>query len=184
MSPLASKTIETFDELGRFLDNLNYDLGQDAAVVVPRDGQLYFAFCTDPTARWYLETGWPEERIEEAVIGEGGEEYRPLSLEWIRALGPYTVLHKHDQLAGSTPQPAPLSETSALTEVLAKHQYRACDRSCTCDENWYDERPDRSQDMAEHFLHVEKELADAGFGFIAEAKAAAIEAAPVESVAI
>ena len=66
---------------------------------------------------------------------------------------------------------------SALTDVLAKHQYRASDRSCTCDENWYDTRPDRSADLVEHFIHVEKELIDAGFGSVAEARAAALNEA-------
>lgn len=113
MSALASKAVKTFDELERFLDSLNYDLGRDTAVVVPRDGQLYFAFCTDPMAQWFLETGSPEERIEEPIIGEGGEEYRPLNLEWVRALGPYTVLHERDEPAGNKQPPAPFQEIVA-----------------------------------------------------------------------
>lgn len=66
---------------------------------------------------------------------------------------------------------------SAVTDVLTKHQYRASDRSCTCDENWYDSRSDRSRDMEEHFVHVENELAAAGIGNIAEATARALEEA-------
>lgn len=66
---------------------------------------------------------------------------------------------------------------SAVTDVLTKHQYRASDRSCTCDENWYDTRPSRDQDLVEHFLHVENELSRAGFGNITEAKALALEEA-------
>lgn len=66
---------------------------------------------------------------------------------------------------------------SALTDVLAKHQYRPNDRSCTCDENWYDTRPSRDQDLVEHFLHVESELAAAGFGSVGDARAAALDEA-------
>lgn len=63
---------------------------------------------------------------------------------------------------------------SALTDVLAKHQYRASDRSCTCEENWYDLRPSSDRDLIEHALHVERELAVAGYGSIAEAKTQAL----------
>lgn len=66
---------------------------------------------------------------------------------------------------------------SALTDVLAKHQYRASDRSCTCNENWYDFRPSSDQDLIEHVLHVEHELAVAGYGSVAEAKAKALREA-------
>ncbi|MFJ2662532.1 hypothetical protein [Arthrobacter koreensis] len=91
---LASEVVETFDELEDFLERLNYDLGQDKAVLVTSTGLLHFAFCTDPDAIWCLETGSPAERIEELVIGEGGEQYVPLRLESVRLLAPYTVLHE------------------------------------------------------------------------------------------
>ena len=119
MNALASKAIVTFAELERFLESLNYDLGKDAAVVVPRDGQLYFAFCTEPMARWYLESGSPEERIEEPIIGEGGEQYQPLDLEWVRSLGPYTVLHEHDQSDNSMRRPAGFQEVVTSIRELA-----------------------------------------------------------------
>lgn len=109
MSALASNAIETFDELERFLESLNYDLGKDAAVVVPRDGQLYFAFCTEPIARWHLESGSPEERIDEPVTG-AGYRYSPLELEWVRSIGPYTVLYELDRPAGTEHPPAPFQE--------------------------------------------------------------------------
>ena len=112
MSALASKVIVTFDELERFLDSLNYDLGQDTAVVVPRDGQLYFAFCTEPIARWHLESGSPEERIEEPMTGDG-YRYSPLELEWVRSIGPYTVLHEQDRPDGTEQTPAPFREVLA-----------------------------------------------------------------------
>lgn len=66
---------------------------------------------------------------------------------------------------------------SALTDILAKHQYRASDRSCTCDENWYDFRPSPDQDLIEHVLHVEHQLAAAGYGSVTEAKAKALQEA-------
>lgn len=66
---------------------------------------------------------------------------------------------------------------STITDVLAAHRYRPEDRSCSCDENWYDSRFDRSGDLEEHFLHVEKELIDAGIGSVAEAKSQALEEA-------
>lgn len=57
----------------------------------------------------------------------------------------------------------------SMADVLTKHQYRPGDRSCSCDENWYDSRADRSRDMEEHFVHVENELVAAGFGNTTEA---------------
>lgn len=69
---------------------------------------------------------------------------------------------------------------SVLTDVLAAHRYRPEDRSCSCDENWYDLRPDPAGDLVEHFLHVEKQLLDAGVGEVAEAQARALEEAALE----
>lgn len=64
---------------------------------------------------------------------------------------------------------------SATVAVLKAHQYKAADRGCSCEGNWYDTRQTPEQDLHEHAIHVEKELFDAGFGEIVEARAAALD---------
>ena len=63
---------------------------------------------------------------------------------------------------------------SVITDVLARHQYRPDDRSCSCDESWYDVRPSRDQDLADHVRHVEKELIAVGVGLVAPTPAVPI----------
>jgi hypothetical protein len=64
---------------------------------------------------------------------------------------------------------------SATVAVLEVHQYKADDRGCSCENNWYDTRQTPEQDLHEHAIHVEKELLDAGIGEIAEARAQALD---------
>jgi hypothetical protein len=86
--------IETFEELEDYLQDLNYEHGQDAAAIRTggQGNRLYFAFCTDPDGEWFLETGDPRERL----FDEEGDYpiYVPLSLGHIRTMGPYTLFHE------------------------------------------------------------------------------------------
>lgn len=63
---------------------------------------------------------------------------------------------------------------SKTVGVLTAHQYNAAERSCSCDQSRYDAGATIEQNQHEHALHVEKELADAGVGEIADARTKAL----------
>jgi hypothetical protein len=85
----SATTLDTFEELEHYLQDLNYEHGIDHAGVIA-EGIMYSTFCTDPDGAWILETGDPAERMED----EGGELiYTPLQLPHIKNACPYTVLH-------------------------------------------------------------------------------------------
>jgi hypothetical protein len=84
-------TIETFGQLEEYLQDLNYEHGQDATALTTNAGTLFMAYCTDPDGAWFVETGDPRERIEE----EDGEPfYNPVGLDWLQGMEPFTILHR------------------------------------------------------------------------------------------
>jgi hypothetical protein len=87
----APLVINTFEELSDYLQDLNYENGQDSTALTTHDGALFFVFCTDPDGAWVLETGDPTERFEE----EGDSfVYVPLELDFIQNRSPFTLLYK------------------------------------------------------------------------------------------
>lgn len=92
-STIAMKSVDTFDELGNHLHDLNYEHGQGTAVIITRDVRQHLAFATDPDGEWFLETGNPGERI--AYDENDFATYTPLGLEHIKDGGPYFLLHEN-----------------------------------------------------------------------------------------
>lgn len=87
----APLVIDTFEELSDYLQELNYEHGQDATALTTHDGTLFFAFCTDPDGAWCLETGDPTERFEEE---DESFVYVPVELDFLRERGPFTINYK------------------------------------------------------------------------------------------
>lgn len=84
-------TIDAFDELEDYLQDLNYEHGQDTTAILAR-GVLFFVYCTDPDGEWFIEASDPRERMEE---DDDGPFYARQNLDHLRDLrGPYTILRE------------------------------------------------------------------------------------------
>lgn len=92
---LAPIVIDTFEQLEEYLQDLNYEHGQDTTALTTREGHLIMTYCTDPDGEWFLEPGDPRERMEE---GGDGYFYNRMELGFIQGAGPYTILHKQEWL--------------------------------------------------------------------------------------